>query len=369
MAVKVALIRCERYDAKEVYRAALRGIELLGGADKHFKKGETILLKPNLLAPDPPETATTTHPAVFEAAARVLMDAGVKITYGDSPNFSDPLKAFRKSGMYEVAERLKLPMADFERKRRVFHEKAKQNKVFDIAEGVASADGILSLPKLKTHALTLLTGAVKNQFGCIPGTIKTGFHGKLGTVGEFSQMLVDLTAFLKPRLYMLDAITGMEGNGPRRGSPKHIGALLLSRDPVAVDSTAARIVGLAPERIMTNVKGRDSGLGLMDDFEIVGDGIDDFKTKFKLPRLAGNELTIPPLARALFLRLLIQRPVVSRAKCTKCHECREICPTEPKSISIRDDGYPKHNYGTCINCYCCQETCPAGAISVRIKPL
>jgi uncharacterized protein (DUF362 family)/Pyruvate/2-oxoacid:ferredoxin oxidoreductase delta subunit len=369
MVVKVALLRCERYDTGEVYRAALRGIELLGGVEKHFKKGETILLKPNLLAADPPETATTTHPAVFEAAARLLMDSGVKVTYGDSPSFSDPLKAFRKSGIHEVAERLKLPMADFGRKRRVFFEKAKQNRVFDIAEGVAAADGILSLPKLKTHALTILTGAVKNQFGCIPGMAKSGFHGKLGTVGEFSQMLVDLTALLKPRLYMMDGITAMEGNGPRRGSPRRVGALLLSRDPVALDSTAARIVGLRPDRVMTIVKGSESGLGLMDGFEIVGDRVEDFKTKFKLPRYAGNERTIPPIARAIFLRLLIPRPVISRAMCVKCHECREICPTEPKSILIREDGFPKHDYGTCISCYCCQETCPAGAISVRIKPL
>jgi uncharacterized protein (DUF362 family)/Pyruvate/2-oxoacid:ferredoxin oxidoreductase delta subunit len=368
MAVKVALLGCERYDAEGVYRAALRGIELLGGADRHFKKGETILLKPNLLAADPPETATTTHPAVFEAAARLLTDFGAKVTYGDSPIFSDPLRAFRKSGMYEVAERLSIPMADFGKKRRVFYEKAKQNRVFDIAEGAAAADGILSLPKLKTHALTLMTGAVKNQFGCIPGAAKTGFHGKLGTVDAFSQMLVDLTGYLKPRLYMMDAIVGMEGNGPRRGSPKHVGALLLSRDPVALDSTAARIVGLSPERILTNVKGRDSGLGLMEGFEIVGDRIDDFKTRFKLPRRADNEFMIPPFARALFLRFMVQRPVVCRAKCTKCRECREVCPTEPKSITIRGDGYPKHDYGTCINCYCCQETCPAGAISVRVKP-
>jgi uncharacterized protein (DUF362 family)/Pyruvate/2-oxoacid:ferredoxin oxidoreductase delta subunit len=369
MAVKVALLRCERYDTGEVYRATLRGIELLGGVERYFKKGETILLKPNLLAADPPETASTTHPAVFEAAARLLMDSGMRVTYGDSPIFSDPLKAFKKSGMHEVAQRLNLQMANFDSKRRVFFSKAKQNKVFDIAEGVMAADGILSLPKLKTHALTILTGAVKNQFGCIPGMAKSGFHGKLGTVGEFSQMLVDLTVLLKPRLYVMDGITAMEGNGPRRGSPKHIGALLLSQDPVALDSTAARIVGLKPDRVITIVKGSESGLGLTDGFEIVGDRIEDFKTKFKLPRRAGNEQTVPPLARALFLKLLIPRPVISRARCVKCLECREICPTKPKSILIREDGFPKHNYGTCISCYCCQETCPAGAISARIKPL
>jgi uncharacterized protein (DUF362 family)/Pyruvate/2-oxoacid:ferredoxin oxidoreductase delta subunit len=369
MGVKVALVGCGRYDAGEVQKAVCRGIELLGGFEAHFRKGETILLKPNLLAADPPETAATTHPAVFEAAARVLVDAGVKVTYGDSPSFSDPRRAFGKSGMLEAARRLNLPMADFDRKVRVLCRNGGRSRVFDVARGAMAADGILSLPKLKTHALTLLTGAIKNQFGCVPGTAKAGFHGKLAEVSEFSQMLVDLTAFLKPRLYIMDAVTVMEGNGPRRGSPRHVGALLLSTDPVAVDSTASRIAGVEPHRVLTTVKGAESGLGIMEGFDLVGDPIDGFRTRIRLPRHSGNERTIPPLARSLFMRLLIPRPVISRARCTKCRECTALCPTEPKSIAIRPDGYPRHDYRTCISCYCCQETCPAGAITVRIKPL
>jgi len=369
MGSQVVLLRCDEYDVGKVYAKIAEGIELLGGFSRFFKSGEKILLKPNLLAPDPPETATATHPAVFEAVGRIILDGGVKANYGDSPAFADPLKAFKRSGMYEAAVRLGIRMADFTGKERVFFEEAKQNRVFEIARGVREVDGIVSLPKLKTHGLTLLTGAIKNQFGCIPGMAKSAFHGKLDTVDRFSQMLVDLTMLLRPRLYIMDGIVGMEGNGPRRGSPVHMGVLLLSDDPVALDSVAARVICLGPDLVIPIVKGTESGLGVSSGYGLIGERIEDVRRKFRLPRYGGNFNTLPPLARKLFKSFLIPRPIINRAKCVKCYECMRICPTDPKSITLRRDRYPAHIYTTCINCYCCQETCPEGAITLRVKPL
>lgn len=367
--VKVALVRCSSYELAKVSRALEEGIELAGGFDAIFRRGEKVLLKPNLLAPDPPETATTTHPAVFEAVSTYFLERSCIVSYGDSPCFHDSLRAFKKSGMHDVAVRLNLRAADFTNKEKVFFEHGRQNKFFEIAKGALEADCIVSLPKLKTHGLTLLTGAIKNQLGCVPGMAKSAFHAKLETVEKFSQMLVDLTMFLKPRLYIMDGITAMEGNGPRRGKAVNLGVLLVSTDPVALDAAAASIIGLEPGLVIPIVIGSESGLGTKEDFEVVGDRIENVRKKFALPRFSGSYNSIPPFIRNAVKSLLIYKPVINYKLCSGCLECRRICPTNPKSILIRADRFPEHNYRTCINCYCCQETCPEGAITLKIKPL
>ncbi len=364
---KVALLQCKSYDAELVRDKINQGLELLGGLEQLVNSGEKILLKPNLLAPDPPETATATHPAVFRAAAEILLDRGVTVYYGDSPGVHSTAKALKKCGLQEVADELSLLPADFENREKIFFAHAKQNRVFEIARGVLQSDGIVSLPKLKTHGLTLMTGAVKNQFGCIPGLLKPGFHAKLENPEDFSQMLVDLTMFLKPRLYIMDGIWAMEGNGPRRGSRVDLGVIIISTDPVAVDAVASRVIGLDPERVYTIVRGHASGLGSMEKIEVLGEKTENVRKKFALPRYSGNFKRIPPFLRNVLRNVVVQRPVIVYKRCTKCHECYRICPTKPKSIVIGEDRYPKHEYSTCIRCYCCQEVCPEGAISIKTK--
>ncbi len=364
---KVALLKCSSYSLSVVQNVLEEGLELLGGIGKFVKKGEKILLKPNLLAADPPETATCTHPTVFAAIASTLKKFGAEVTYGDSPCLSTPLKALKISGILGTAEKMKLQLADFENRRKIFHEGGKQNRVFEIAEGLLAADGMISLPKLKTHGFTMFTGAVKNQFGCIPGMIKSGYHAKLEDLGQFSQMLVDLTMLLKPRLYIMDGIIGMEGNGPRRGTPTELGALLLSSDPVALDAVASTIIGLNPERIATTVRGQESGLGTMLDFELLGEDIANVQRDFALPGNGRGFHSIPPFLRRSLKRFLVQSPVIRYERCTRCLECYRICPSQPKSISIQQGGFPEHVYRSCIRCYCCMETCPEGAIILKRK--
>ncbi|MFW6139628.1 MAG: DUF362 domain-containing protein, partial [Spirochaetota bacterium] len=271
---RVVLLRCGSYNPDLVLQKLQQGINMLGGIRAFVKKGEKILLKPNLLAPDPPDTATTTHPEVFRAAAKLLLDFGVDIYCGDSPGFHDPLRALKKSELLPVAENLGIKIADFKSKKKVFFEQGRQNRLFEIAKGVLECEGMISLPKLKTHGFTTMTGAVKNQFGCIPGTTKSGFHAKLEHLDRFSQMLVDLTMFLKPRLYIMDGIVGMEGNGPRRGNTVDLGVLIISSDPVAMDAVASQVIGLRSNQVATTVQGHKSSLGTMDNYEILGDSIE-----------------------------------------------------------------------------------------------
>ena len=191
---KVAIVRCESYDEETVYRAVTRGVELLGGIGAFVRPGEKILLKPNVLAGSSPEQAVTTHPAVFSAVARILASSGASLSYGDSPGFGKPADALSKAGLFQVAERFGIPLADFEHGRSVENPEGIVGKRFDLSNAALETDGIVSLPKMKTHALTRVTGAVKNQFGCVYGLNKAAFHVKVPNQVHFSKMLVDLTS-------------------------------------------------------------------------------------------------------------------------------------------------------------------------------
>ena len=366
----VALVKCESYDSAEVEKAVERGIELLGGLSTFFQKGEAIVLKPNLLSRHKPEDGVTTHPAVFRAVAKKLISAGINVSYGDSPPTDKFANISQATGLTAVAEELNIPVADFETGTPVYSDGGEQRRQFNIASGVLSADGLINLPKLKTHHLTRLTGAVKNLFGCVPGFQKPEFHVKLPAVVDFSKMLVDLNRLIPQRLIIMDAIQAMQGNGPTFGSLVPLHLLILSTDPVAVDSTACRIIGVQPEFLLTNYYGEQFGLGNMkeENITIVGDPISEFyRPDFivqRTPELRFNQAWKFRLAK----NYISTRPVIDRKKCTLCGACARQCPMNPKALDWRTKKHrrpPKYNYRRCIRCFCCQEVCPNGAIAAK----
>jgi len=364
----VALIKCESYESVEVEKAVERGIELLGGMSAFFVKGESIVLKPNLLSRHKPEDGVTTHPAVFRAVAKKLISVGINVSYGDSPPTDKFVNISQATGMTAVAEELNIPAADFETGSPVYSDGGEQRRQFNIATGVLSADGLVNLPKLKTHHLTRLTGAVKNLFGCVPGFQKPEFHVKLPTVADFSKMLVDLNRLINQRLVVMDAVQAMQGNGPTFGSLVPLHLLIVSTDPVAVDSTACRIIGVSPELMLTNYYGQQFGLGNMkeENITIVGDPITDFyRPDFIVQRTP--ELRFNQAWKYRILKNYIStRPVIDRTKCTLCGACARQCPMDPKALIWKTKKHrrpPKYNYRRCIRCFCCQEVCPNGAIA------
>ena len=123
------------------------------------------------------------------------------------------------------------------------------------------ADALISVCKMKTHALEYITGAVKNQYGCVQGFHKAKGHTLYSDPVSFARMLGDLNRLVKPRLYILDGITAMEGNGPTSGDPVPMRLLLLSADPVALDSVFCHLIHLDPQLVPTNVQGEQMGLG------------------------------------------------------------------------------------------------------------
>ena len=366
---KVALIRCEKYDDAQVIHSIKKGMDLLGGTSLFVKPGDKIVLKPNVLIGSDPEKCVTTHPAVLRAVGSVFKEAGAIISYGDSPAFGKCEFSLKRSGLKEVGEELGFLVADFDRGRPVSHKDALLVKKFIIANGVLDNDGLISLPKLKTHGFMRFTGAVKNQFGCVPGFLKGQYHVKLPDPYDFATMLVDLNTFIKPRLYVMDGIIAMEGNGPRSGKTKQLNIILLSTDPIALDATASRIINLNPEFVPTSKLGEKAELGTYhaENIEIVGEQIDAFIDKgFKVNRTSPISKTSGKI-RTFIKNKITQKPAIDKEKCNQCGTCVKMCPVEPKAVDwVKGDKSkpPKHNYDLCIRCYCCQETCPEGAIMI-----
>ena len=367
---QVALVKCDSYSDDQVQEAIRTGIDLLGGISRFIKPGERIVIKPNILIGANPDKGVTTHPVVFRAVGKLLKDAGAKVYYGDSPSVGKSELNLRISGFKKVGEELGLVLADFDSGRSVSHKDALLVKKFVIANGVLDNDGLVSLPKLKTHGLTRFTGAVKNQFGCVPGLLKGQFHAKLPDPFDFATMLVDLNTLIRPCLYIMDGIMAMEGNGPRNGKLKRLNVLLLSSDPVALDATACRIIGLNPEIVPTSEPGEKAGLGTYhaENIELLGESIESFlDLSFDVNREPVDSSSGGPL-RTFIKNRITQRPVIDKTKCTLCGTCVRMCPVEPKAVDWNNGVKtkpPEHNYDRCIRCYCCQETCPEGAIFIH----
>lgn len=362
---QVVLVKEKSYEEARVLESVFRAVEMLGGMDKWVTKGEKILVKPNLLSAEPPEKAITTHPSLVKAVIKLVQRAGATAYVGDSPAISSFGKAAFKSGLEKVARETGAKLLNFEESVEVPAQSDSIFKKLEIAKEILEMDGIISLPKLKTHSLMLLTLGVKNMFGCVVGKKKGQWHLKAGSDRlHFATMLVELYEFLRPRLTILDGIIGMEGPGPSAGKPKAVGLIAVSQDAVALDSVLAKIVGAKAEQFPTLMAARMKGVGVSDlsKIEVVGDAIESLRpVSFQLPHMREQGLS----SRFIMGHLkgwLTSKPVEEVEKCVKCGMCVEVCPA--KVIAMGNKRL-KFNYDNCIRCFCCQEVCPQGAIEIK----
>ncbi|MBI9046977.1 MAG: DUF362 domain-containing protein [Anaerolineaceae bacterium] len=370
----VAIVRCEKYDPELVYEAVGQGLSLLGGIEQFASEGEKILLKPNLLTGVEANEYVTTHPVVFEAVARHFMETEAKVSFGDSPAFGSTKNVAKKAGLLEVAEELGLETADFSKGRKVSFHEGKLIKQFELAEAVLDCDGLITLPKFKTHALTRMTAAIKNQFGCIPGALKAEFHSKMTDVTSFSKMLIDLNRCIQPRLCIIDGIIAMEGNGPRNGTPRQMNVLIFSTDMAAADAVVSRMMNMDPKEVTLLRWAQIWELGETENIEILGEPLDSFIAEdFEVLHESATSNSRQEWMTKIFRQWVTPRPVINPEKCTKCGTCVRVCPAQPeKALSFKDGDrsqFPQYDYSLCIRCYCCQELCPDKAITVKVPML
>ena len=182
--------------------------------------GEKVLLKPNLLGPFPPDAAVTTHPAVVEAAARLVLEAGGRCFVGDSSGCGSREAVLRTTGIGEVISRLNLEWADLDTPAGCEFPQARVARRIQLGAPLAGMDKIINLPKAKTHVQMVATGAVKNLYGYLPGTSKSEYHYRLRTREWLAELQLDLAVCLPPALNIMDAVVGMEGEGPSGGTPR-----------------------------------------------------------------------------------------------------------------------------------------------------
>jgi len=362
MKSKVSIEKCQDYFLDNVRGAARKSFDNLGGLGKFVKAGDKVLIKPNLLSAKDPSRAITTHPSVVQAVAEQVLALKAKPCIGDSPGGADRgvKRVWDNTQMSLASQNTGVPLVSFEEKG-VERRKSQTGKTYYIARPVLEADVIISLGKLKTHTLTLMTGAIKNMFGVIPGFRKGQYHKEAPRPEMFAEVIVDIFSVVKPRITLIDAVVGMEGDGPSSGDPKYLGFLLASEDAVALDTVASKILGLKDGEIDSTRIAAKRGLGV-DDFsqiEVAGESIENVKPpSFNLP---SNRLLklVPKSLVDLLGPLVWVRPNIYNGTCTNCNICVLNCPL--KTISAGKQR-PVFDYSKCVNCMCCQELCPQKAI-------
>jgi uncharacterized protein (DUF362 family)/Pyruvate/2-oxoacid:ferredoxin oxidoreductase delta subunit len=362
---KVSITRCDDYNADDVYEKVGRAVDLLGGIGKFVSRGESVLVKPNMLSARPPKKAVQTHPAVVEAVIRLVLDAGGVPMIGDSPAIGSLASCISKGEFLPVIEKYGVKVLKFDEPVTLSNPDG-MFKSFQVAREITEADKIVNVAKLKTHGQMVMTMAVKNLFGAVVGARKTQWHLKVGNYPEkFARMLLDLHYLINPALSVMDAVTAMEGNGPGSGDPVDLGLIFAGVDATAVDAVAAKVVGLDPSLLYTLAVAEREGIGVADfsNIEVVGERVEDVSVSgFRFPPTGPLLGGVPSVITRIARRTLTPRPVVDHDACIVCGQCIEICSA--KAIA-ESGGKINIDYNRCIRCFCCQEICPEGAIQIR----
>ncbi len=368
----VSITRCENYDYEKVEKAVFECLNNLSEIKNVVKKGARVLVKVNLLKKNRPDDAVTTHPAVAEAIVRYLQDLGCRVVVGDSPGGAFTKKRlediYRAAGMAEVAEKTGCELNYDTSEVEISNPKAEKLKRMQIIKIAEEVDFVVSAAKLKTHGMMTYTGAVKNLFGVIPGLTKAEYHLKMISIENFANHLVDICEYVAPVFSVIDAVDGMEGDGPSAGEKRHVGLIMASENPYVLDVAAAHLIGLKPTQVPTIQVADNRGLcsGEADGVTVLGCPLETLQIPpFKLPKSFDQGLfggKVPRFLENYLTNVLRAKPVFDYNKCISCGECKRGCPAGVIDMS---SGKPKPDLGKCISCFCCHELCPVKAVDIK----
>lgn len=372
----VSLIRCTSYETAAVADGVRRAIDIMGGIHRFVRPGEKILLKPNLLAAREPERGITTHPEIVRAVARLVKEAGAIPMIGDSPGgaIKGVERVWEKTGMKQMADEEGVRLINFETagalEKRIDHPGIPS---VHISRVVLEADGIINLPKLKTHSLMILTCAIKNFYGCVPGLRKGEYHKMAPLPDDFGRLLAEIYLLVKDkvRFTLTDGIVAMEGNGPSSGGDlRKLDMIAASPDALALDSFLAVLLGLKPEKIdpLRYLAQKGGGEGSVERIEAFGDSPASFNVAdFRFPSNWHIKL-LPPSVVKFLGRFVWIKPEIIPEICENCLLCVNSCPVKSIHRPV-NGGKPVVDRNACISCLCCHELCPYNAVSLKASIL
>jgi len=367
----VCVKKCDTYD-RDTVLSLLREQLWEIGITSDMIKDKKVVIKPNLVRRCDEAKGATTHSSFAFAAATLAFEMGAaQVTFAESPGGvftpSTIKNAYAAAHIDKVALETGAALNFDTDAVTVEAKDGVKSKVFHILSSINEADVIINLAKLKTHGLTLMSAAVKNYFGVIPGVEKFEMHARFPDKDDFSNMIIDLCAMLcekKTTVNIVDGIVGMEGNGPTNGVPKKMGVVIASQNPFSADVVCSRILGVYPH-VKTVVISQERGYAPADEIKTVGESVEScIISDLVLPDGLDN---VHLLSNEKLLKIFKPKPVVDRSVCKRCGECARSCPMH--TISVSKDKKIKINTKNCIRCFCCQELCPFDAIKIRQNPI
>jgi uncharacterized protein (DUF362 family) len=238
-----------------------KAVELLGGMGSFVSKGDVVFVKPNISWDRVPEQAATTNPQVVTTVIEMVKEAGAKRILVADNTCNDARRCYKRSGIQDAAKAAGADVSFMEdRKFRKVNLGGAVLEDWEVYTDVIEADKIINIPIAKHHGLSGVTLSMKNLMGLIGGS-RNRLHQKM------SESIVDLAAYFKPTLNILDANRILTARGPASGTTKDIKVLntvAASADPVAIDAFGITLFGRDPAEFEHIRLGEERGLGTAD---------------------------------------------------------------------------------------------------------
>lgn len=338
------------------YETVRNAVERVFNSFPQDISGKHVVIKPNVLRASQASEGIVTHPAVVRAVVETVESLGpASIIVGDNPglfSYGANEAAFEQTGLMAAAQGyyrnigLEAVPVSFPRE---------YMETVTVSRAILEADIVISLPKFKTHGLTVMTGAIKNSYGLLPGAQKARLHQIAGSPSRFHELVVEVFKLRVPDLFIVDAVVGMQGNGPASSDLRDIGLILGADNGVALDAVIATMMGLDPGRLRFLCKAAEDGLGSWRLEDILVDGDLSPIANFEIPPLGGEAIHDNEALREMFASKVRLTPYADPDGCTACGTCVEHCPAEALTM-VAD--LPQVDMSRCVTCFCCQEMCP-----------